>query len=366
MAERKRRCRSDTGGQRIGRLFSAAAVAGLLLMEAGSATETTGVAVAPESVGLLPQRTGRRVVPVPQPAANRAEVPQLPKQTVTDQPFFLFSSTQFSYTYLADTRYPGFPGLRPKTFLPGRSAPANMLSITHADAWEYGTNFINLDLARSGSQTPAGSPLPQLANFDYGQTTLLFTYRGTLSGNVFAGAPVFTVPGLIKNMSLAYGVDHQSDNTLSSLLKTRVVGGVSLALDVPVGFVNVSLLVQKDWFRFADLVPPLRDTTGDTVPRMEVAYHLPLTFTDLPLALSGFFAYALPRGLNPHGGNMKAEVVSRSDLVLDIGALADQQPERVKAFIGFLWLQDMNGANPRFTPGAVTKSFLAGLSFTVF
>jgi hypothetical protein len=291
-----------------------------------------------------------------------------PERPKPSPPFFRFSDTQVGYTYLSDLRQPGVTGGRAGRSIEGRSAPGNMLSLTHVHGWEYGTNFVNLDLRRYGSQIPAGkSPYPgPAATFDYGQTTLFLTYRGTLSGNSLVGAPLFVLPGLIKDVSLAYGVDHQSDNTRLSLLRTRTMGGLSFTFDVPVGFFNLAVLAQKDWFRFADLLPPLRQTGTDIVPRIEATYLMPLTFTGLPLSLTGFASYNPPRGDDPKGGRLKAEVLTRTNLVLDLGDLLYQKPNRMKAFIGVLHQKNLLGANSRVVPGAQFTSFLAGLSFSVF
>ncbi|AMB45087.1 hypothetical protein [Methylobacterium sp. AMS5] len=283
-------------------------------------------------------------------------------------PFFRFSDTQVAYTYLNDLRQPGVTGGRAGRSIEGRSAPGNMLSLTHVHGWEYGTNFVNLDLRRYGSQIPAGRPpFPGPATtFDYGQTTLFLTYRGTLSGNALAEQPLFVLPGIIKDVSLAYGVDHQSDDTKLSLLRSRAMGGLSFSFDVPVGFVNIAVMAQKDWFRFADLPPPRRQTGTDVVPRLEATYLIPLKFTGLPLALTGFASYNPPRGDDPKGGRLKAEVLTRANLVLDLGELIDNKPNRVKAFIGVLHQKNLLGANSRVVPGAQFTSFLAGVSFTAF
>ena len=291
--------------------------------------------------------------------------PEVPKPS---SPFFRFSDTQVGYSYLSELHQPGVTGGRAGRSIEGRGAPGNMLSLTHADGWEYGTNFVNLDLRRYGSQIPAGlPPRPGPAvTFDYGQTTLFLTYRGTISGNSVAEAPLFVVPGFIKDVSLAYGVDHQSDTTRSSLLRSRAMGGLSVSFDVPVGFFNIAVMAQKDWFRFADLLPPLRQTGTDIVPRIEGTYLVPLTFTGLPLALTGFASYNPPRGDDPKGGRLKAEVLTRTNLVVDLGDLLYGQPNRMKAFIGVLHQKNLLGANSRVVPGAQFTSFLCGLSFTVF
>lgn len=280
-------------------------------------------------------------------------------------PWFLFSETKLSYTFIDGIKYPGFPGVKANNFLDGRQAPAQSLTISHADAWAYGTNFLNLIVLKTGSQTPSGSPAPQLSSFDYGLTALFYNYRGTLSGNALTGTQAFSIPGLVKDVSLVYGYDYQSDSTMYGYVDSRVVGGLNVALDIPVGFFNIGLLMQKDWTRFADLPAPKRRTANDVVARLEVTYKFPLTFTNLPLSLAGFTTYVPPRGDDPHGGKTKGFLQTRTDLVLDVGALVFAQPNRIEAFIGCIHLLNTDGANARFVPGAKFTSFLAGVAFTL-
>ena len=302
----------------------------------------------------------------PAAAADPAQGVAAAPSTPAVLPFFLFSDTQVSYAYLANVHYPGIMGGKAGFSKAGRSVPVNVMTLTHANAWAYGTNFLNLDVSRSGSQNPATNPPPQREVYDYGATAVAFTYRGTLSGNALTQTQIFALPGLIKDVSLTYGVDHSTSDMSGWPMMSRVLGGLNFAFDVPAGFFNVSLLAQKDWLRQADLPAPFRDTAADVVPRVEAAFTLPLTFVDLPLALTGSAAYTAPRGSNPYYGNFKAEFISRTNLVLDVGALVYKQPNRLKAFAGFLYARNGGGYDPRVFPGTEVKSFLTGMSFTLF
>lgn len=300
--------------------------------------------------------------------AQAADSPQRPSASANGSgiPFFLFSQTQVSFTYAADARYPNTVGGRAGNSLDGRSVPANVMTINHVNAWEYGTNLLDLDVINNGSQRPAGTGLPNPQVFENGSTIYNLVYRGTLSGNALTGSGMFTVPGWIKDVSVAYGVDHENDNSMGSLIGARAVAGLNVAFDVPAGFINVSVLAQQTWSRWGILPPPFRNTESDVTARVEVAYTLPLVFTNLPLSIAGFATYNPPRGPNPFGGNLKAEFLSRTDLVLDVGALAFNDPNRLKAFVGFLYWHNSHGENGRITPGTDTATFLAGVSVTVF
>ncbi len=153
-----------------------------------------------------------------------------------EAPFFLFADTQISYRYQFPTVTPGIQIERPDGSFRSREAPKHILNISHADAWAYGTNFFSLDILKSGSQFPAGTTntpggIPAVS--DYGNTEAYGLYRGTLSLNALTGTKAFTVPGIVKEISLAFGFDANSQNDAFGSKKRDVVGGLNFAFDVP-------------------------------------------------------------------------------------------------------------------------------------
>ncbi|MCJ2136958.1 hypothetical protein MKK69_23400 [Methylobacterium sp. J-026] len=309
-------------------------------------------------------------------AGTSAKAPEA--AAVADGPFFLFADTQVSYRYQFPTVSPGVQIQRADGSFVSREAPKQILNIAHADAWAYGTNFFSLDILKSGSQFPAGTTNPPgsvaaPAFFENGNTEAYGLYRGTLSLNALTGTRAFTFPGLVKDVSLAFGFDANAQNDAFGSKKRDIVGGLNFSFDVAAGFLNLSTHVYKEWNRNGFNLQPDRDQSFDAVPEFEFVYNFPLTFTGLPLSLTGFNNIVLPKGrgvrnvadfsYNPPRG---LEFLSRTNLVLDLGKLIYDQPNRVDVFIGFqYWLNKFGNLETATFKGTEEKSFLAGFAFHV-
>ncbi|WP_292505991.1 hypothetical protein [Methylobacterium sp.] len=280
--------------------------------------------------------------------------------------FFLFSDTQVSYRWVMDAREPGIPATRGNP-LEGRSIPKNVLNISHANAWAYGTNFFSLDILKSGSQDPSGYAFPNLGiQTGVGATEAYGLYRGTLSGNALTGTKAFSFPGFVKDVSLSYGTDLNSKNTSFGSEKRLVVAGLNFAFDVPAGFFNLAVHASKEFNRNGIVPLPARDTEFNFTPEFEIVYNIPLPFTGLPLSLAGFNNIVMPKGKDGFGAETVTEFLSRTNLVLDLGKLVYDQPNRVDVFVGFQYWRNKFGNNAARVAGSEEKTFLAGVSFHIF
>ncbi|GJD80580.1 hypothetical protein [Methylobacterium gregans] len=305
-----------------------------------------------------------------------------------EAPFFVFADTQISYRHAFTASEPGIPKLKTADPSDGRDIPKNILNIAHANAWAYGTNFLSLDVLKSGSQDPAGTrnEIPgQTTLFGYGATEAYGLYRGTLSGNKMTGTKAFAISGLIKDVSLSFGFDANAKNTPFGPRKRLVVGGLVFSIDVPVGFLNVAVHASKEWNRNGFAVAPYRDVTFETTPEFEIVYNFPLDglLGGFPLRVAGFNNIVMPKGRTstPTSTPTTVEFLSRTNLVLDVGKLIWNQPGRLDAFVGFQYWRnkfgnDMDYFSRAVTPaiyttgisgaGAEEKTFLAGVSIHVF
>lgn len=71
-----------------------------------------------------------------------------------------------------------------------------------------------------------------------------------------------------------------------------------------------------------------------------------------------------PGGYYPGTG---VEFLSRTNLVLDVGKLVWNQPNKLDAFIGFqYWLNKFGNVDRANFKGNEEKSFLAGIAFHIF
>ena len=303
-------------------------------------------------------------------SAAAADVPERAKAPLVAEAkspsFFLFADTQVSYYHEFTAREPGIPATKGNP-LNGRAIPKNVVNISHVDAWEYGTNFLSLDILKSGSQDPKGFAFPNLGiQTGIGATEAYGIYRGTLSGNALTGTKAFTVPGIVKDVSLSYGTDLNSKDQAFGSEKRLVVAGLNFAFDVPAGFLNLSVHAAKEFNRNGIVPLPFRDVEFNFTPEFEIVYSIPLTFTNLPLSLVGFNNIVAPKGIDGFGNRTVTEFLSRTNLVLDVGKLVYDQPNKVDAFVGFQYWRNKFGNDAARTPGAEEKTLLAGFAFHIF
>ncbi len=79
---------------------------------------------------------------------------------VKDVSFFLFTDTQISYRYQFPTVSPGVQIQRADGSFVSREAPKQILNISHADAWAYGTNFFSSISSSPGRSFRPEPPIP--------------------------------------------------------------------------------------------------------------------------------------------------------------------------------------------------------------
>ncbi len=209
---------------------------------------------------------------------------------------------------------------------------------------------------------------------------MYFIYRGVLSGNKIFNTNAFSIPGVIKDVGLAFGADINSKNTRFDAEKRAGTFGLNFAIDVPVGFLNLKVQAYKEFGRAGTAgiagvlgtpaVPGFdfshfRSVEYKMTPEFEIAYTLPLSFTGLPLALAGFNNIIMPKGrygaINQN--ETQVEFLSRTNLVLDVGKLLYNDSNRFDAFIGFQYWLNKFGYDPLRTVNTEEKAFIGGVSF---
>src|SRR5271157_3170286 len=110
-------------------------------------------------------------------AAADVDTVATPVPPAPPAPFFLFNDMSLSYRHEFTATDPGVG-----------TTPKDIWGITHADAWAYGTNFINLDWLQSSLSDPAfcSTAAPNTAATCAGSEGALEfygVYRGTFGLN---------------------------------------------------------------------------------------------------------------------------------------------------------------------------------------
>ena len=316
------------------------------------------------------------------PTRQEAEVPVAAATVMAAPPpsFFSFSDTVVSYRFQGPAAEPGLFVRRPNGTADGgyapREVPKNVVNLFHANSWAYGTNLVSLDILRSGSQDPAGDSRRLFK--DYGATEVYLIYRGVLSLNKIFDTETFAIPGIVKDIGLSFGADVNTKNTAFDSEKRAGTFGLSFAFDVPAGFVNLKVQAYKEFSRNGlagsslqkGQVPGFdyshfRSVEYKMTPEFEITYTIPLPFTGLPLSLAGFNTIILPKGrygfLNEN--DTQLEFVSQTNLVLDVGQLIANAPNRIEVFAGFQYWRNKFGADPRRTINTEEKALIAGLAY---
>lgn len=278
-----------------------------------------------------------------------------------------YADTAVSYRFQGPSAEPGIgvrrPDGTPEGRLEPRNVPKNVINFFHANTWTYGANVLSLDILSSGSQDPAGD---KRGNFEgVGATEVYLIYRGVLDANSLFNTDAFALPGLVRSIGLSFGADANAKNTKFDPEKRAGTFGLNFAFDVPAGFVNLKVQGYKEFSRNGFALGRFRSVEYLMTPEFELTYSLPLTFTGLPLSVSGLNTLVLPKGRYglTNENETQVEFVSQTNLVLDFGQITGNAPNQISAFVGLQFWHNKFGADPRRTVNTQEKALLAGMTY---
>jgi hypothetical protein len=194
----------------------------------------------------------------PTGSASAADLPVKAKvKPVADLPFFLVIDDRVTFSYIFKGTDPGDFSRNPNGSIDG-TAPKQVYSFTHFDAWAYGTNFFTISMFKSGHNDPAnpctapgliqgpafvgGTP----ANCA-GATEIYGLFRSTFGWNEIFNTHAFSM-GPLHNISFEVGMDANTENNYLGPAKRDVVAGLQFAFDLPYkGYFNVAPLVYWEF-----------------------------------------------------------------------------------------------------------------------
>ena len=270
-------------------------------------------------------------------------------------PFFLFQDTFLSYRHEFTGTDPGVG-----------TTPKDIWGITHVDAWQYGTNFVNLDWLQSTSRDPAfcSAANGAICNNSEGALEFYGVYRGTFSWNALTHSKAFTF-GPVKDISFSFGGDWETENNGFVPEKKDVVGGLQVQVAVPQGFLNLYVHAYQEWNHVGlpGIITP--NVTFNTVPEFEASLEQPLTFTGLPLRVTNFTAIIPPKGNDGFGNKTKTETYTDSRLWLDVGKLALNKPHLYDVFVGYKYWNNKFGSDASTLIGGREETWFVGLAWHV-
>jgi nucleoside-specific outer membrane channel protein Tsx len=249
-----------------------------------------------------------------------------------------WSDNQIRYWWGPSFREPGvqWPNGQP------RDIPKNILSFTHANGYQWGGNFLNIDLLKSAHSDPA-------VGGDTGAIEAYVTARSTLSFNKISGTKNFSF-GPIRDVMLEFGGDIGVKNNEFAERKIMPVIGPAVAFNVP-GFWNVAVLANKEWNNNGIVGKAVQYST--TV-MFSTAWDIPIG--SLPLTFEGFANINLPKGKDGFGNDTKTEILLHPKLMWDVASLW-QAKSGFRLGLGWEWWNNKFGNDSRKTPGALANTY---------
>ena len=189
----------------------------------------------------------------------------------------------------------------------------DIINLSHASGYKYGSNFFNVDFLKSDEKDPAG------AGSTNGAQEVYIVYRNTVDLEKAAG--VAAKFGPVRGIGVTFGFDVNAKTDAGYNSKKRMlVVGPTLFVDVP-GFLNVSLLLLKEsnapYNTFTNTSTPRYNYK--THPMLSAAWGIPLA-KDIPISFEGYANFIASKGKNEFGGDTAAETLIDMQVMYDVSS----------------------------------------------
>lgn len=255
-----------------------------------------------------------------------------------------FSDNELSYKFQPDSR-------EPATYN-GHDIAKSIVTLTHVDAGNFISNFVNVSFLKSDNHDPAN-------NSSQGAAEVYAIYRGDISSGRLLGNKISFGP--ISDISFQFGGDANTKNTAFAPQKDMIVFGPNIHFKVP-GYLSLAFHFDKEWGNNGIVG---KSVSFDPTLEMEAVYMQPLTFTGLPLRFEGFANLVLPKGKDGFGAQTATEVLTDNQLVLDLGQLIFKKPHLLDGFVGWQYWLNKFGNNHTNVVGSLesTPYFGIGVHF---
>lgn len=201
----------------------------------------------------------------------------------------------------------------------------NIIGLNHVSGYKYGSNFFNADLLLSDNKDPAHNGSKTGAHEVY------VVYRNTVDFEKVSGKS-FKTTG-VRGLGFTGGFDFNTKTDAGyNSKKEMLVLGPTVMLDVPAGFLNVSLL--QLWESNA----PYSTFTNsgkeryhyDPHPMLTAAWSIPFSVASVPLEFAGYANYITAKGKNESGGDTAAETNIDMQVMYDMSNAIGAKPKTFK------------------------------------
>jgi nucleoside-specific outer membrane channel protein Tsx len=221
----------------------------------------------------------------------------------------------------------------------------NIINLTHASGFKWGTNFFNVDLLQSDSK-------------DAEAQEAYIVYRLTLDMEKMTGSKFAWGP--IRGWGVTGGFDWNTKNDPGYASKKRMlVLGPTLFMDVP-GFLNVGVYLLDESNK--PIGVPSR-YTYKTHAMASASWGIPIGGTGL--AFEGYVNWIAPKGKDEFGGPTATEFNFDGQVMYDVGKHMSMKPNTLRAGFEYQYWRNKFG-NPYKGPagsGAFAKTPMARVEY---
>jgi len=225
-----------------------------------------------------------------------------------------FSDTAIGYRYGTQYREPFDPD----------DIGKHIVSLTHASAYKYGSNFFDVDLLKSDAHDPASGG-------GGGAHEAYTTFRTTLS--LSKTLSVRTNHGAIRDVGITGGFDFNAKDDQFSARVFKLSLGPKVSFNVP-GFFDVAIVWRSErnhnWFATppgfggAGCMPSASQACNPDVhfkdtAALEAAWMIPFAL-GWPAKFQGFLEYAGAKGRDGTGAETAPETLLEMALLWDVGS----------------------------------------------
>lgn len=208
----------------------------------------------------------------------------------------------------------------------------DIVGFTHVSGYDYGQNFLNVDILMSDSKDPAKGG-------DTGAQEIYVVYAHQLYlGKVFDKNLSF---GPVKEIALTTGLDWNSKDTAFAPKVRKILVGPTLKFDIPKGFFDVSLLYYKEWNNNGIVG---KSVEFDPTYRIAMAWGIPFNVGSVPLSFEGFLNYTGKKGKDGFGVKTDPETWTNMFVMADVGQMLMGKPRTLRAGIGYEHINNKFGS----------------------
>lgn len=220
----------------------------------------------------------------------------------------------------------------------------NILALTHASGYKYGTNFFNVDFLISDSKDPGSLTQSSGAQEAY------VVYRNTLDFGKLRGSDIKFGP--FRGVGATVGFDVNSKNDVGyNSRKRMLVLGPTLMWDVP-GYLNTSLLLLNESNAPSGAFPPISGVTGRYTYKLHPMIHANWGIPIGEIAsFEGYANFIASKGKDEVGADTAAETNIDMQVMFDLGAMTGGAKKSFRVGLEYQYWKNKFG-NASSVPGS--------------